>query len=151
MPGSTISTWPPWCTHHLVHFELGVGLGAEQFIRARRYKLFNHVGEQEEVIEKEAIQLLTALGLVQLATVQEFPWSQAVSEGVEHRLLGKIKPISSNKLVQRSVPAPLHSRGCSSCSKCSSVLFQEFSYKWRKEKLSYDLSCYQHYSQLKAV
>lgn len=99
-------------THHFVHFELGIGFGAEEFIGARRHKLLNHVSQQEEVIEKEAIQLLTALGLVQLATVQEFPRSQAVCEGVEDRLLEETKPKSSSKLVQTSAPAPLHSGGC---------------------------------------
>lgn len=139
----------PWFTHHFVHFELWVGFGAEEFIGARRHKLFNHVGEQEEIIEKEAIQLLIALGLVQLATVQEFPWSQAVCEGVEHRLLGETKLISSSKLTQTSVAAPFHSGDCSSYLKSSSVLFNEFSYKWREGKLFYDLPWYQHCSQLK--
>lgn len=138
----------PWFTHRFVHFELRVGFGAEQFIRAGRDKLFNHVGEQEEVIEEEAIQLLTALGLVQFAAVQELPWSQAVCEGVEHRLLGETKPISSSKLMQTSVPAPLHRGDCSSCSKSSCVLVNEFSYKRREGKLFYDLPWYQHCSQL---
>jgi len=125
-------------THHFVHFELGVGFGVEQFIGAGRDKLFNHVGEQKKVIEKEAVQLLAALGLVQLATVEELPWSQAVCEGVEHRLLGETKPISSSTLMQASVPAPLHSGHRSRRSKCSSVLFNESSYKQREGKLFYD-------------
>lgn len=89
-PEST-GPWGTSCTHHFVHFELGVGLGAEQFIRARRDKLFDHVGKQQEVVEQEAIQLLAALRLVQLAAVQELPWSQAVCEGIEHGLLGETK------------------------------------------------------------
>lgn len=138
----------PWFTHHFVHFELGVAFGAEEFIGAGRDKLFNHVGEQEEVIEEEAVQLLTALGLVQLATVQELPWSQAVCEGVEHRLLGETKPVSSSKLMQTDI---------SSCSgpqrrllklASSSVLFNEFSYKRKEGKLFYDLPWYQRCSQL---
>ena len=79
------------CTHHFVHFELGVGLGAEQFIRAGRDKLFDHVGKQQEVVEQEAIQLLAAICLVELAAVQELPRSQAVCEGIEYRLLGETK------------------------------------------------------------
>lgn len=138
----------PWLTHHFVHFELGVGFGAEQFIRAGRYKLFNHVGEQEEVVEKEAIQLLTALGLVQLATVQEFPWSQAVCEGVENRLLGETKPISSSKSMQTSGPAPLHSGDCSSCSKCSCLMSLVTN---EKKGNCNDLPWYQHYTHLRRL
>jgi hypothetical protein len=41
-------------THRLIHFELSVGLGAEKFLRARgNSKLLGHVGEKQEVIEKE--------------------------------------------------------------------------------------------------
>lgn len=86
-----VTTGASYLTHHFVHFELGVGFGAEEFVGARRDKLFHHVGEQQEVVEKEAVQLLAALRLVELAAVQEFPWSQAVRQGIENWLLQEKK------------------------------------------------------------
>lgn len=49
------------------------------------------MGEQQEVVEEEAVQFLVALGLIQLPTVQEFPGTQAVGEGVENKLLKENK------------------------------------------------------------
>ena len=75
-------------TYHFIHFELSVGLRAEKFLRARgNSKLLDHVGEKQEVIEEEPVQLLVALGLVQLSAVQELAGPQAVGEGVENKLL----------------------------------------------------------------
>lgn len=47
------------------------------------------MGQQEEVIEEEAIQLFVALGLVELPAVQKLAWSQAVGHRIEHQLLEK--------------------------------------------------------------
>lgn len=47
------------------------------------------MGQQQEVVEEEAIQLLVALGLVELPTVQELARPQAVGHGIEHKLLRK--------------------------------------------------------------
>lgn len=67
---------------------MSVGLRAEKFLGARgNSKLLDHVGEKQEVIEEEPVQLLVALGLVQLSAVQELAGSQAVGEGVENKLL----------------------------------------------------------------
>lgn len=52
-------------THHFIHFELSTGLGVEELLRARGSgKLPDQVGEQQEVIEEERVQLLAALGLI---------------------------------------------------------------------------------------
>lgn len=45
------------------------------------------MGQQEEVVEEEAVELLVALGLVELPAVQKFARPQAVSHRVEHQLL----------------------------------------------------------------
>lgn len=47
------------------------------------------MGQQEEVIEEEAIQLLVALGFIELPTVQKLAWPQAVGHRIEHQLLEK--------------------------------------------------------------
>lgn len=74
--------------HHFIHLELRAGLGAEELLGARGDgKLLDHVGEQQEVVEEEAVQLLIALGLVQLPAVQQLPGPQAVGEGIENQLL----------------------------------------------------------------
>lgn len=65
-------------TYSFVHFILQVRLGAEDFVGTRRAQGLYSLGEQEEVIEEEAVQLLVALGLVELPTVQKLAWPQAV-------------------------------------------------------------------------
>lgn len=47
------------------------------------------MGQQEEVVEEEAIQLFVALRLVELSAVQKLAWSQAVGHRIEHQLLEK--------------------------------------------------------------
>lgn len=82
-------------THHLIHFELSVGLGAEELLGARGHgELLDQVGEEQEVVEEEAVQLLVALGLVQLPAVQQLPRPQAVGEGVENELLQEEETVS---------------------------------------------------------
>ena len=49
------------------------------------------MGQQQEVVEEEAVQLLVALGLVELPAVQKLAWPQAVGHGIEHKLLRKGK------------------------------------------------------------
>lgn len=74
--------------HRFVHPELSTGLGVEELLVARGGgKLPDQVGEQQEVVEEEGVQLLIALGLVQLPAVQKLPGAQAVGEGVENKLL----------------------------------------------------------------
>lgn len=52
-------------THRFIHFELSTGLGAEELLGARgSSELPDQVGEQQEVVEEEPVQLLIALGLV---------------------------------------------------------------------------------------
>lgn len=52
-------------THRFIHFELSTGLGAEELLEARgSSELPDQVGEQQEVVEEEPVQLLIALGLV---------------------------------------------------------------------------------------
>lgn len=65
-------------TYSFVHFVLQVGLGAEDLVCAGRAKRFYDLSEEEEVIEEKAIQLLVTLGFIELPTVQELAWSQAV-------------------------------------------------------------------------
>lgn len=36
------------------------------------------MGQQEEVVEEEAVELLVALGLVELPAMQKLAWPQAV-------------------------------------------------------------------------
>lgn len=75
-------------THHFIHSELSTGLGAEELLIARGgSELPDQVSEQQEVVEEEGMQLLIALGLVQLPAVQKLPGAQAVGEGVENKLL----------------------------------------------------------------
>lgn len=75
-------------TYRLIHLELSVGLRAEKLLGGRGDgELLDHVGEKQEVVEEEPVQLLVALGLVQLSAVQELPGPQAVGEGVENKLL----------------------------------------------------------------
>ena len=65
--------------HRFVHPELSTGLGVEELLVARGGgKLPDQVGEQQEVVEEEAIQFFVALGLVELPAVQKLAWSQAV-------------------------------------------------------------------------
>lgn len=65
--------WGPRCSpfpaHRLVHPELYVALGAEELVGARVGEGAGGAGEQQEVIEEQRLQLLVALGLVQLPTV----------------------------------------------------------------------------------
>ena len=63
-------------------------LGTEDLVGAGRAQRLDDLGEQEEVVEQEAVQLLVALGLVELAAVQELAWAQAVGHRIEHQLLG---------------------------------------------------------------
>lgn len=52
-------------TYRFIHFELSSGLGAEELLRGRGSgELPDQVGEQQEVIEEEPVQLLIALGLI---------------------------------------------------------------------------------------
>lgn len=59
----------PFPAHRLVHPELYVALGAEELVGARVGEGAGGAGEQQEVIEEQRLQLLVALGLVQLPTV----------------------------------------------------------------------------------
>lgn len=65
-------------TYCFVHFILQVRFGAEDFVGAGRAQGLDDLGQQEEVVEEEAIQLFVALGFVELPTVQKLAWPQAV-------------------------------------------------------------------------
>lgn len=80
---------------------MSIGLRAEKFLRTRgNSKLLDHVGKKQEVIEEESVQLLIALGLVQLPTVQELPGPQAVGERVENQLLKEKETVTSHSKPQ---------------------------------------------------
>lgn len=80
---------------------MSIGLRAEKFLRTRgNSKLLDHVGKKQEVIEEESVQLLIALGLVQLPTVQELPGPQAVGERVENQLLKEKEMVTSRSKSQ---------------------------------------------------
>lgn len=64
-----------------------MGLCTEHLVRARGAEGFDDLGQEQEVVEEEAVQLLVALGLVEFATVQELARAQAVGHRVEHQLL----------------------------------------------------------------
>lgn len=65
-------------TYCFVHFILQVRFGTEDFVGAGRAQGLYDLGQQEEVVEEEAIQLLVALGLVEFPTVQKLAWPQAI-------------------------------------------------------------------------
>lgn len=65
-------------TYCFVHFILQVRFGAEDFVGAGRAQGLYNLGQQEEVVEEEAVQLLVALGLVEFPTVQKLAWPQAI-------------------------------------------------------------------------
>ena len=80
---------------------MSIGLRAEKFLRTRgNSKLLDHVGKKQEVIEEESVQLLIALGLVQLPTVQELPGPQAVGERGENQLLKEKETVTSRSKSQ---------------------------------------------------
>lgn len=68
----------PESTYCFVHFILQVRFGAEDFVGAGRAQGLYDLGQQEEVVEEEAVQLLVALGLVELPAVQKLAWPQAI-------------------------------------------------------------------------
>lgn len=62
-------------------------LGAEHFVGSRGAQRPDDLRQEQEVIEEEAIELLVALGLVELPAVQELARAQAVGHRVEYQLL----------------------------------------------------------------
>lgn len=48
--------WLGGQTHRFIHFELSIGLGAEEFLRGGGdSKLLDHIGKKQEVIEEESM------------------------------------------------------------------------------------------------
>lgn len=64
-----------------------MGLGAEHFVGSRGAQRPGDLRQEQEVVEEETIELLVALGLVELPAVQELTRAEAVRHRVEYQLL----------------------------------------------------------------
>lgn len=64
-----------------------MGLGAEHFVGSRGAQRPGDLCQEQEVVEEEAIELLVALGLIELPAVQELARAQTVGHRVEYQLL----------------------------------------------------------------
>lgn len=64
-----------------------MGLGAEHFVGSRGAQWPGDLRQEQEVVEEETIELLVALGLVELPAVQELTRAEAVRHRVEYQLL----------------------------------------------------------------
>lgn len=55
--------------HRFIHAILQMGLGTEHFVGSRRAQWPGDLSQEQEVIKEKAVELLVALGLVQLPAV----------------------------------------------------------------------------------
>lgn len=74
-------------TYRFVHPVLCVRLGAEESVWAGGGELSDSLGQEQEVVKEESVQLLVALGLEQFAAVEESSRPQAVGQRVENQIL----------------------------------------------------------------